>query len=133
MNVIMLRFFFVYGPGQKRTMLIPRLIDSVKNGTPITLQGSDGIRINPTYAGDAASAIKSALDLTDSQKINVGGPDILSLRQIGEMIGDMVEKDPVFTVQNELKPKNIIGDIQKMTKLLGAPTTSFREGIHHTN
>jgi UDP-glucose 4-epimerase len=128
MNVIMFRFFFVYGPGQKRSMLIPRLVDSVKNGTPITLQGPDGIRINPTYVDDAANAIKNALNLIDSQKINVGGPAVYSLKQICEIIGETVGKKPVFTVQ-DAKPKNIIGDIQKMSKLLGSPNVTFDEGI----
>ena len=29
MNAIILRFFFVYGAGQKRSMLIPRLVDNI--------------------------------------------------------------------------------------------------------
>ncbi|MBI6546612.1 MAG: NAD-dependent epimerase/dehydratase family protein, partial [Cyanobacteria bacterium NC_groundwater_1444_Ag_S-0.65um_54_12] len=47
LTVIVLRFFFVYGPGQRKEMLIPRLIQSVREGSPITLQGENGIRINP--------------------------------------------------------------------------------------
>jgi nucleoside-diphosphate-sugar epimerase len=47
MNIVILRFFFVYGPRQNTTMLIPRLIRSIKEGNPIILQGSNGIRINP--------------------------------------------------------------------------------------
>ncbi len=63
MNVIILRPFFVYGPGQRKDMLIPRLVERVRNGQPIQLIGEDGLQINPTYVEDAALAIRQALSL----------------------------------------------------------------------
>lgn len=129
MSVIVLRFFFVYGPKQTPHMLIPRLIQSVKEGRPITLQGQEGIRINPTYAMDAAQAILHALDINESQKINVGGPEVLTLRQVGEIIGRLVGKAPVFEVQENVKPRHIMGDITKMKTLLWEPKFSVEEGI----
>ena len=41
-NVALLRYFFIFGPGQKAGMLIPRIIDSVRGGKEISLQGADG-------------------------------------------------------------------------------------------
>ncbi|MBC7864475.1 MAG: NAD(P)-dependent oxidoreductase, partial [Bacteroidia bacterium] len=35
MDTQVLRFFFVYGPYQTKSMLIPRLIEKIKNGQPI--------------------------------------------------------------------------------------------------
>lgn len=129
MNVMMLRFFFVYGSGQRKSMLVPRLVQSVREGRAITLQGQDGIRINPTHVSDAAAAIAKALTLGNSQKINVGGPDVLSLRQIGEIIGQAVGRDPVFQVEAHTPPRHLVGDIQKMSTLLGAPQVHFADGI----
>lgn len=129
MNVILLRFFFVYGPRQKETMLIPRLIRNVKDGRPIQLQGRNGIRINPTFVSDAANAVVRSLELMDSQKINVGGPDVLTLRQIGEIIGETVGRQPIFETQEEIKSRDLIGDIHKMSQLLIKPKTGFCEGI----
>jgi UDP-glucose 4-epimerase len=129
MNVIILRFFFVYGPGQSRGMLIPRLVQSVMNGKPITLQGNDGIRINPTYVDDAAVAIKQSLEISGSHKVNVGGPEVLSLRDIGETIGQAVGRRPNFSVQANSDPRHLVGDIRKMSKLLGQPEVRFRDGI----
>ncbi|MDZ4241551.1 MAG: NAD-dependent epimerase/dehydratase family protein, partial [Candidatus Omnitrophota bacterium] len=40
LRVIILRFFFVYGPGQRPAMLIPRMVNSVRDGKPVTLQGN---------------------------------------------------------------------------------------------
>jgi nucleoside-diphosphate-sugar epimerase len=129
MNVIILRLFFVYGPGQRRSMLIPRLVNSVREGKPIRLQGKDGIRINPTYVTDAVEAIRGALQLTTSQKINVGGPQVLSLREIGQIIGNAIKEKPKFEINNDLEPSHLIGDVTKMSKLLIEPKVTFDEGI----
>ncbi len=131
MNVVVLRFFFVYGPGQKQGMLIPRLVQSVMNGKPITLQGIDGVRINPTYVDDAVAAIKRSLEITGSHKVNVGGPEVLSLRDIGEIVGKAVGISPIFDIQANIEPRHLIGDISKMTDLLGPPEVQFRDGIRY--
>ena len=129
MNMIMLRFFFVYGPRQRRTMLIPRLVQAVMDGNPIVLQGPDGFRLNPTHVSDAVVAIRHALGLDSSQKINIGGPEVLSLRQVGEIIGQVVNKEPMFDTQLAAQPRHLVGDISKMTRLLGAPQMKFEAGI----
>jgi len=129
MHVIILRFFFVYGPGQKEDRLIPRFFNSVREGRPIILHGEEGIRINPTFVTDAASAVCRSLELKASHKINVGGPEVLSLRQIGQAMGEVLGKAPVFEVQKDSEPQHLVGDIKKMVQLLGPPVVKFREGI----
>jgi nucleoside-diphosphate-sugar epimerase len=131
MNIIVLRFFFVYGPSQRNIMLIPRLVRSVIDGNPIILHGQDGIKINPTYISDAVSSIKESLQLNSSHKINIAGPEVLSLREIGEKIGNVVGKKPKFEINNSLEPQHLIGDITKMSQLLGAPVVKFDEGIRN--
>jgi nucleoside-diphosphate-sugar epimerase len=129
MNVIILRFFFVYGSGQRPAMLIPRLVKAVKQEQAIILHGKDGLKMNPIYVTDAASAVYRCLELTESQKINIGGPEILSLRQVGQQIGKVLRKDPVFEVKKDIPPQHLVGDIKKMTHLLGQPIVKFEEGI----
>jgi len=129
MKIIILRFFFVYGPGQRKTMLIPRLVQTVKEGRPIILQGKDGLKINPTYVTDAAFAVCHSLKLRESQKINIGGPEVLNLKQISQEIGEVLQKTPVFEVQEHIKPQHLVGDIKKMTHFLGSPVIRFKEGI----
>lgn len=129
MNIIILRFFFVYGFGQRDYMLIPRLVRAVKEGQPIILHGQDGLKINPTYVTDVALAVNRSLELTGSHKINVGGPEVLSLRQIGQRIGEVLNREPVFEVREDIPPRHLIGDIKKMSRLLGQPRVRFKEGI----
>ncbi len=129
LNLIILRFFFVYGPGQKDSMLIPRLVSFINDGIPIKLQGQDGIKINPTYVEDAVNAILMALKLEESQKINIAGPEILSMREIGETIGNILKKKPAFEISKETQPNHLIGDISKMKNILGVPNYNFKDGI----
>lgn len=127
-NVVQLRFFFMYGELQHKNMLIPRLVQSVIHGRPITVMGKEGITINPVYVADAALAVQKALTLGHSDKINVGGSEQLSIRQIANIISAKVGIDPVIDYIDG-EPKNLIGDITKMKQELCGPTTAFETGI----
>lgn len=121
MNIVVLRFFFVYGKGQKRSMLIPRLVDSIKGGNPIALKGDVGIKINPIHVSDAVASVMAALNLKGFHKINVAGPEVLSLKKISEIIGVKVGMKPIFKYEGNKNPGNLIGKIEKMRKNLTAP------------
>lgn len=131
-NIIQLRFFFVYGERQNKSMLIPRLFNSVKNNMPVVLTGDEGIMINPLYVSDAAKAVEAAIKLNHSDKINIGGTEHLSIKQIAEIISKQTGTMPVFEyVKGETK--SLIGDITKMKNMLCVPEVSFEKGIHKLN
>lgn len=129
MDVTILRFFFMYGQQQRSTMLIPRLIENVRNNLPISLQGDEGIRINPIHVNEAAIALESVLELADSHILNIAGPEVLSLKQIAETIGHKFKLTPVFKYV-EGTPTHLIGDIEAMKRLLHTPTIKFSEGLN---
>lgn len=120
-QVTVIRPFFIYGPGQDRSMLIPRLMDFVSSGKPISLQGRDGIRINPLHVEDASAAVIAALGSTESATYNIAGPDVLSVRQIAEAMGNHLEKAPTFEY-SEGEPRDLIADISLMQSRLHRPT-----------
>ena len=128
MTVTILRFFFVYGPGQRPDMFIPRLVGSIAEGRPIKLGGEDGLCTNPVHVTNAVSAVCCALDLEQSHRINIGGPEVLSLRQIAESIGVNLRRAPRYSVDPAAEPRDLIADIGKMRQLLVAPTIRFAEG-----
>ena len=121
-----LRYFFIYGPAQK-AMMMPGIIGRVRNGQAVQLAGENGISINPVYADDAARATAAALDLDEGATINVAGPEIVTIRQIAEAIGAELGRVPTF--QNVDEQPDFIASIDRMSRLLGAPTTSPREGL----
>lgn len=129
MQTIVWRFFFVYGLRQSPTMLIPRLVHSIYSGSPVTLQGEEGIRINPIHISDAVEAMARSLLLDESCTINVAGAEVISLRDIANTIGQLLRRQPVFTVQSGVEPTHLIADISLMKAKLSTPRMTFAEGV----
>jgi UDP-glucose 4-epimerase len=127
-DVVISRFFFVYGERQNKSMLIPRLIGNIKKELPVVLNGKNGIMINPIYVLDAVDCLMAMNELEGNHKINVGGKEILSLRKISNIIGDLIGVKPVFEISDD-EPLNLIGNIEKMNLLLNEPKFSFRNGV----
>lgn len=128
LETVILRYFFVYGEGQRRSMLVPRLVDRVRSGEPIALQGADGIRINPTHVADAVAATARAVQIAGSHLINVAGPETLSMREVGVLIGNAVRREPRFSISDEA-PGHLVAEIGRMRELLGPPQVGFAEGL----
>lgn len=127
-QVVVVRPFFMYGPGQNRSMLIPRLLDSVASGKPIGLQGHSGIRINPIHVSDASTAVAAALKLEDSATFNIAGPDVLTIREICENMGRYLDKTPIFESQCG-EPCDLVADISLMKQRLHNPKHSLVDVI----
>ena len=60
-TTVVLRPFFIYGPGQKREMLLPRLYDSVDSGRTVKLCGNNGLALNPIHVDDASKSTIAAI------------------------------------------------------------------------
>jgi UDP-glucose 4-epimerase len=124
-----LRPFFIYGPGQ-RNMFIPGLISRVREGREVTLAGADGIHVNPIYVEDAADAILAMLALEEPVTMNLAGPDIVSVREIAEQIGRLVDRVPSFAV-GDSQP-DLVACNERRDTVLGAPRVGFAEGLRRT-
>lgn len=124
-----LRPFFIYGPGQ-RNMLMPGLIARVWEGREVTLAGPDGIHMNPIYVDDAADAVLATLDFAESVTLNIAGPGVVSLREIAEQIGRLVEREPTFTVGDH--QPDIVACTERRDALVGAPRVGFEAGLRRT-
>jgi len=129
LNLIVLRFFFIYGKGQNKNMLLPRLVGFVKQGNKINLEGTEGLKINPIHATDAAKAIIASLKLSGSFTINVAGGEVLSLKGIGEIIGNELGIKPEFNIEDIKQSKSLIADTTEMLRLLITPSIKMKEGI----
>ena len=130
-TAVILRPFFIYGPEQQKDMFISRLIDGVRRGVPLQLQGKNGLKVNPIFVNDAVVAFANALDLRGFHIINIAGPDVLHLRRIGEIIGRAVGEKPVFE-EKEGTPVDYVANTEQAVKKLSQPMTGFIEGIRRT-
>ena len=123
-----IRPFFMYGVGQNETMLIPRLISSVQNEKQITLNGENGIKINPIYVTDASQAVANILDLSGEYIINIAGDEVVSLRELCIKISQTVDKEPIFKI-NDVSQNDLVADIEMMRKELIEPKVNLKIGI----
>jgi nucleoside-diphosphate-sugar epimerase len=129
MKTVILRFIAVYGPGQ-RGMLIPNLVDKVKKGEKIQVCGNEGFRLNPIYIDDAIEVICSSLNIKQSDVLNVGGPQALSILEMGQVIGEVLERKVGFDFIPEVEQQDFVGDIRRMRSLLKVfPKIQFKEGV----
>ncbi len=128
-DVAILRYFFIYGPGQ-REMFIPGIINRVTNGMPVSLSSDAGIRVNPVFVDDAVVATLAALDSSGVTPYNVAGPDVISLREMASAIGEIVGAEPEFA-QGTPAP-DLIADTGRMSEGLAAPNVGIREGLART-
>jgi len=129
LNAHVLRFFFIYGPGQ-RNMFIPGVLARIGEGQEVTLAGPDGIRVNPVFVDDAAAAVAATLQLAESTTLNVAGPDVVSLRDIAEIGGRLLGSEPRFA--NTDPQPDLIASIDRMREAVGAPTVGIEEGLRRT-
>ncbi len=128
MKIMVLRFFFIYGKGQNRTMLIPRLIDNIRGGKPVTIQGENGLRLNPIHVNDASATVVAALGSKNSAIYNVAGPQVLSLRELCGEIQALVGKSVRFeTLPGQ--PSDVVGDISMMSTHLHTPSVHLSTGL----
>lgn len=74
-----LRYFSVYGPRQRPDMGYFKFIQSILEGTPITVFG-DGLQMRGnTYISDAVEATIAAVDSKINETYNIGGGETVSV------------------------------------------------------
>jgi nucleoside-diphosphate-sugar epimerase len=128
-GVLVVRFFFIYGHGQKSSMLVPRLIETIRKGGSVSLAGNDGPRLNPIHVDDAAQALVRAIDLGTTGQFDVAGPEILTIRAMSEQIGARIGETPRFASDASQQATDLVGDISQMSERLGPPGLSFAAGL----
>ena len=127
-SVDILRPFLMFGPRQRQSMLIPTLFERVRTGEVITLAGNDGLKLNPIFVDDVAQLIEARLTSNNNLIINVAGNHVVTLRQLCNKIGMLLNKRPVFenkgllkynhTADNKVMLKHINKNLKSLDKAL---------------
>jgi UDP-glucose 4-epimerase len=131
-DVSILRLFFPYGPGQTER-LVPDVIERVRNGRPVHLAlDGEGLRLVPTFVDDIAAVIETALAVRWRGVFNVASPAVVSLRELAEVIGRALGKQPCFEV-NDRKAGAIVPDLERLRCRFDLSSfTPLEEGIRRT-
>ncbi|HEX7181001.1 MAG TPA: NAD-dependent epimerase/dehydratase family protein [Thermoanaerobaculia bacterium] len=128
-----LRFFTVYGPGQRPEMAIHKFTDLLWRGQPVPMYGDGESRRDYTYVDDIVDGLVSTLDLAPGFEIlNLGGADTTSLRDLVHWIAAELAVEPRIEYL-PAQPGDVpitYADVSKAARLLGySPKVPIREGL----
>jgi UDP-glucose 4-epimerase len=132
-NCIVLRLFTVYGPGQKE-MLIPNLVERVRKGQLLQVQGRQGLKVSPVYVDDVNYIIQKFLEHERFSRgfeiFNIGGDELLGIHELGLIIGKTFGVTPHFDFLPGDEPLGWIADNSKLkARLKWDSFTPFADGI----
>lgn len=136
-SVDILRFFTIYGPDQKG-MLIPNMIEKVRNQEKITLTNKEGLFLSPIHVNDVVSLINvlstESVDKIKYEILNVSGTERLSLLDIVKSIGAILNKDLNIDYSPGQEVYLCNADVNTLTDKLGKAynVCSFSKGIEIT-
>lgn len=128
-TTVILRYFFVYGEGQRK-MFMPGLVERIQKENPVALSGKTGMIMNPIYVSDAVHATIRALVASRSEIFNVAGGETTTILDVANVIGKLVGKAPKFQVEPTHTSMAMVATIEKMKlKLDMVPQISLAEGL----
>lgn len=136
-NIIMLRFFTVYGPKQRPDLAINKFTRLMLNNEKIPMFGDGTTSRDYTYVDDIVDGIIKSCDYVLNNAnvyeiLNLGNSTPISLKEMIEIIGHAVGVKPNIK-QLPMQPGDVertYANISKAQNLIGyEPKTTFEEGI----
>lgn len=131
---VSLRYFTVYGPGQRPDMAFTRFAKAAVHGDEITIYGSGEQVRDFTYVDDvvAANLLAATRNVTPGTVLNVAGGSHTSVNEVLHVFEELADSKLAIRHVN-----NVAGDVRRtggdtaaIRSALGwRPTVSLREGI----
>ena len=137
MNIVMLRFFTVYGPKQRPDLAINKFTRLMLEDKEIPMFGDGTTSRDYTYIDDIVDGIIKSCDYCMSNKdvyeiLNLGNSSPTTLKEMINIIGEVLGIEPRIK-QLPMQPGDVdrtYADISKAKTLVGyEPKISFEEGI----
>lgn len=137
MNVIMLRFFTVYGPKQRPDLAINKFTRLMLENKEIPKFGDGTTSRDYTYIDDIVDGIIKTCEYVNNNSmvyeiLNIGNSSPVSLKEMINVIGRTLKIEPKIK-QLPMQPGDVdktYADISKAKKLIGyEPKITFEEGI----
>ena len=136
-DIINLRFFTVYGPGQRPDLAIHKFVEKITKDQPLVLFGNGETARDYTYIDDTVSGIFSALEYCLGNTgvyttVNLGNNKPVKLSDLVDIIyAEMGKEKNVVHVPMQAGDVDVtFADITKAGSLLNyKPVTDLRQGI----
>lgn len=134
-DVIILRYFTVYGPAGRPDMSVFRFIHAVLNDDPLVVYGDGTQRRDFTYIDDIAEGTTRSLSLSGYEIVNLGSSSPHSLREVISLIEEFTGKKAkvVYKPAEKADIPATWASIEKAKRLLNwEPKVSLEEGLART-
>ena len=134
-NLIISRFFTVYGPFGRPDMSILRFIHWIINGEKVQVFGDGEQRRSFTYVKDVVDALLKMSGLEKSHTFNVGSNMTVSLNDVIKLIEEYSGKSAnIENLERAYKDPDVVRpDLENIKKIIGwEPTTKIEEGVEKT-
>jgi UDP-glucuronate 4-epimerase len=134
LSFIALRFFTVYGPGQRPDLAIHRFMKALQQGKQITMFGDGSTSRDYTYIDDIVQGIMASIsyNISGYDVINLGNNYAITLKDLIAKIETVTGKKAIVNQQPE-QPGDLrqtCADINKAKQLLQYnPKTKLDEGL----
>lgn len=137
MNIIMLRFFTVYGPKQRPDLAINKFTRLMLEGKEIPMFGDGTTSRDYTYVDDIVDGIIKSCEYTLNHQnvyeiLNLGNSSPTSLMEMINIIAKTLGVEPKIK-QLPMQPGDVdrtYADISKAKNMIGyEPRTTFEEGV----
>ncbi|MBI1178119.1 NAD-dependent epimerase/dehydratase family protein [bacterium] len=133
LEIVMLRFFTVYGPRQRPDLAIHKFAKLISSGRPIPVFGDGSTARDYTYVDDIVDGVIAASERSFGYEVfNLGESQTVTLAELIEHLENALGRKAVIDRQ-PLQPGDVpitYADISKARRLLGYnPRTKIAEGI----
>lgn len=137
LDITIIRPFNIYGPGQPKHFLIPKIVNLVKNGQDIELFDLVPKR-DYVFIDDLVDALikTSKLKLQGFNVFNIGSGKSISVQDVVDVIQEIAGTSLDVTCKEQKRLQDlddVVADIsESFMKLKWIPITGFKEGIKKT-
>jgi UDP-glucose 4-epimerase len=135
-STVVLRFFTAFGPRVNPAMVVPRMFRSAQTGEPMPLFGDGNAAHTWTHVDDLIAAVLCGLNLPlepgRAEVVNAAGRDAASLRQVGDLVGQIVGRPVLWTPAGDRlgDAAGVRADLTRARTVLGfTPQVGLREGL----
>lgn len=133
MDIVMLRFFTVYGPRQRPDLAICKFVERISSGKSIPVFGDGSTARDYTYVSDTVAGIIACTQKEFGYEVfNLGNSDAVKLSYLIELLEKAVGKKAMIDRQPN-QPGDVpftCADISKAQRMLGYnPKVRIEEGI----
>ncbi len=128
-----LRFFTVYGPGQRPDLAIAKFVDLIEKGEELPFYGDGTSGRDYTFIDDIVTGVVAAIDkVKGCEIINLGGEHPITLTEMVGVIEAVLNKKAKLK-KLPMQPGDVLqtyADLAKARRLLNyTPKVSFGEGV----